>query len=131
MKKHKFTLTGTSNDGYRHRYTIKKNEDFKKAFFKFMTDLEFDEDKIKRYFLSKDGNEIELKISDFEDVCSNYENKKYDVDVFYGRFKIIIIVRTKNRAPVVKHLEKKAKWIKPILIKKIKEKKIPILVKRK
>jgi hypothetical protein len=119
-----FTLTGTDNNGFRHRYSIKKTEDFKKAFFKFMANLEFEEDKIEKSFLGEDnkGNRVQLKILDLEDICTHYENKKYDVDVFYGRFKIIMIVRTKDRTPVVKHLEKKAKWIKPLSVKKIKEK---------
>jgi hypothetical protein len=122
--KSEFTLTGTDNNGFRHRYSIKKNEDFKKAFFKFMANLEFEEDKIGKSFLGEDnhGERVQLKISDLEDICTHYENEKYDVDVFYGRFKIIIVVRTKDRTPVIKHLEKKSKWIKPLSVKKIKEK---------
>jgi hypothetical protein len=122
--KSEFTLTGTDNNGFRHRYSIKKNEDFKKAFLKFMANLEFEEDNIEKSFLGEDnrGERVKLKISDLEDICTHYENKKYDVDVFYGRFKIIIVVRTKDRTLVVKHLEKKAKWIKPFSVKKIKEK---------
>ena len=134
MVKNKFILTGTDNDGFRHRYSIKKNEDFKEAFLKFMEVLEFDSKKIKQTFFTsdEDDNPIELKIADFEDCIRHYQNKKFDVDVFYGRFKVIIIVRTKGRRPLVEYLEKKAGWIKPSEIKKIKEKKnkgIPIWLK--
>lgn len=130
----KFTLAGTDNDGFRHRYSVQKNEAFKKAFFKFMEILEFDSEIVKNTFVGSDreDNPIELKIADFEDCIRHYQNKKFDVDVFYGRFKIIIVVRTKKRYPMVKHLEKETGWVKTIELKKIKEKKkksIPLLIK--
>ena len=127
--KNKFTLTGTDNDGFRHRYSVKKNEGFKRAFVKFMVDLEFDEKKIKASWDAGFYDENDewvprvLKIAEIEDVCWHYQNKKYDVDVFYGRFKIIIVVRTKGRVSMVKHLENKAEWIKPLEIKKIQKEK--------
>ena len=129
--KSKFILIGTNNNGFRHRYSIKKNEAFKKAFLKFMIDLDFDEEKMKRNimneftvnFFEDDGKEITrtIRIEEVEDVCRHYENAKYDVDVFYGRLRIIIVVRTKKRIPMVRHLEKKSIWIKPFEIKKIKK----------
>jgi len=132
MVKGKFTLTGTDNNGFRHRYSIMKNEDFKKAFVKFMVDLGFDGKNIMGRFEYQDEETDELivtKVKDIEDVCDNYDNHKYDVDVFYGKFKVIIIVRTKDRMPMVKHLKNEAKWIKPSIIKRIKEgKKIPVTV---
>jgi len=128
----KFTLTGTDNNGFRHRYSARKNEDFKKAFVKFMVDLGFDEENIRSRFEYDDEGSIEpivTKVKNIEDVCDNYNNHKYDVDVFYGKFKIIIVVRTKNRMPMVKHLQNEAKWIKSTVVKKIKEgKKIPVAV---
>jgi hypothetical protein len=122
--KGKFTLTGTDNDGFRHRYGIRKNEKFKKAFYDFMGVLEFDVEKIKRGFFIFDETkgDVELKISDFEDCIRNYHNKKYDVDVFYGKAKIIIVVRTKKRDLMIEHLEKSAGWIKTISAVKIKSK---------
>ena len=56
MKKDKFTLTGTDNDGFRHRYSFKKTEEFKKAFLKFMADLKFDPKIISRTFFSSSFN---------------------------------------------------------------------------
>ncbi|MBU2503786.1 MAG: hypothetical protein KJ879_01915, partial [Nanoarchaeota archaeon] len=115
----KFTLTGTNNNGFRHRYSVRKNEDFKKAFLKFMVDLGFDDENIKGRFEYDDEGSIEpivTKVKDIEDVCDNYNNHKYDVDVFYGRFKIIIVVRTKKRMPMVKHLQGEAKWIKSTVV---------------
>ncbi len=123
----KFTLTGTDNDGFRHRYSIKKNENFKKVFLKFMEDLHFNPKVIGRIFmgneLDKKGEEVQvqLKISEFEDCIRHFQNSKYDVDVFFGKRKVIIVGRTKERIPMVKHLENKAKWIKAFEIKKIQE----------
>jgi len=127
-----FVLTGTDNNGFRHRYSVKKNEQFKKIFIKFMSQLGFDEKKIMECFWTYDesNNRIELKIVDFEDCYRYYENKEYEVDVFYGNKKIIIVVRTNSRRTLLDNLESKSKWIKPIKIKKIKEnkkgKKIPL-----
>lgn len=130
----KFVLTGTDNNGFRHRYSIKKNEAFKKAFVKFMVDLDFDEKEMQNilerefttsmFVKTEEGEEEiirKIKIEEVEDLCRHYENKRYDVDVFYGRLRIIIVVRTKSRGPMVRHLEKKAGWIRPIEIKKIKK----------
>lgn len=126
----RFTLTGTGNDGFRHRYSVKKNEHFKKAFVKFMIDLGFDEKTLplpwgdyEESGIHIDKKEGEIKVNEIEDICLNYNNRKYDLDVFYGRFKIIIVVRTKRRIPMVDYLVKKAGWIKPFKIKKLKERK--------
>ena len=129
----KFILMGTDNDGYRHRYSVEKNEGFKKIFIKFMLDLGFVEKELKQGFWSsiEDKNEehihVELKISDFEDCCRHYENKKYDIDVFYGNKKIIFVIRCKERKIVVENLEDKSKWKKFLNVTKLKEKnKAPI-----
>jgi hypothetical protein len=125
MVKEKFTLTGTDNDGRRHRYSVRKNELFKKSFLKFMEDLGFNPEIIGKTFWSSDeetGECIELKISEFEDCIRHYQNKKFDVDVFFGKLKIILVVRTKSREKMVDHLEKKASWIKKSEVKKIREK---------
>jgi len=118
-----FVLTGTDNNGFRHRYSVIKNEQFKKIFVEFMIDLGFDEKIMKETFWSHDdikGN-FELKISEFEDCCRYYENEKYDVDVFYGNKKIIIVIRTRKRESMIVNLETKSRWIKVPKIKKMKE----------
>jgi hypothetical protein len=121
-----FILTGTDNNGYRHRYSVIKNEQFKGIFIKFMGDLGFDEGKIKGEFwveYDEDDKYIgrELKISEFEDCCRYYDNKGYEIEVFYGNKKIIMVIRTKIRRELLDNLESKSKWIKPIRIKKIKK----------
>lgn len=121
-----FILIGTGNNGYRHRYDVEKNEQFKEIFIKFMGDLGFDGGKIRQEFWTYDENEeeIELKISNFSDCCRNYENKKYDIDVFYGNKKIILIIRAKERRKMLDNLEYKSKWKKfPKIIKLNEDKK--------
>lgn len=120
-----FTLTGTDNDGFRHRYSIKKNRNFKKAFLKFMNKLEFDSRDVEEIFLTRDEEEntIVLDVSEFKDCIRHFQNSKYDVDVFFGDKKVIIIVRTNERVSMVEYLENETGWVKPITIKKLNEKK--------
>lgn len=105
----KIMLLGTGNDRYRHYYKIRKNEKFKKIFVKFMEDLGFDAQRIKQQFWNEDNN-IEIKISDFIDSCSHYKNKKYDIDIFYGYKKIILVIRTKERKELLENIKSKFKW---------------------
>jgi len=120
-----FVLTGTDNDGFRNRYSAIKNEQFKKIFVKFMSELDFDEKIIEKTFWSYDeeSGDFELKISEFEDCCRYYKNDKYEVDVFYGNKKVIMVIRTKTRRPMLDNLEMKSRWIKVTKIKKIRERK--------
>ncbi len=126
MKK-KLILTGTDNDGFRHRYSVKKNEGFKESFVKFMGHLGFNPEKVKSIFFEecedKKGNfiQVELKVADFEDCIRHYQNGKFDVDIFFGKLKIIIVVRTKTRDSMVKFLENEADWIKALEARKIRE----------
>lgn len=144
----KFELTGTSNNSYRHRYSCIKKEEFKKTFIAFMVALGFKEEKIKRSFIGyiedydEDGiayeKPFQIKISDLLDVCDNYQNETYDIDVFYGDKEIIILVRVKSREGLIKEIVDKSTWKKFPKIsyknKKLdvskKQKKIAVLVKR-
>ena len=121
-----FVLTGTDNNGFRHRYSAIKNEQFKKIFIKFMIDLGFDEKEMGKTFFryGKEENLIELKISELEDMCKHYENKMFEIDVFYGSKKIILVIRTKARRPLLDNLETKSRWIKVLKVKKINNKRI-------
>lgn len=135
--KNRFTLTGTDNYGFRHKYSVKKNEGFRVAFINFMKHLDFNEETISKLFLYEEdsGNIKKLKIADFEDCCRHYKNRNYDVDVFFGYRKIIIVVRTRKREKMVEYLENEAGWISAFEIKKIQEKRIkneiPIIPLRK
>ncbi len=124
-----FILTGTGNDGFRHRYSVKKNEKFKVAFAEFMERLGFDKDKILDSFIVRgqdeddEGIEYEIKIKDIFDICKHYKNDKFDVDVFYGKDRIIILIRSKTRKLFVEHFEKEADWIDLEEVEKIRENK--------
>lgn len=120
-------LIGTDNNGVRHRYSIEKNEEFKNAFVKFMTSLRFYEKDIRKTFNGNDdeGNPLELKIADFNDVCVYYYNILYEVDVFYGNRKIILVIRTgqekkrDRREKMIKDLKENSKWRKPSTLSKV------------
>jgi len=118
----KLELTGTSNNGYRHEYSCVKKESFKKAFFNFMSVLGFEEKKIKRSFIiyttkyDRGGSAYDeprkMKIKDMIDICDHFQNERYDVDVFYGADKIIILVRVRGREELVKTIIDKSEWKK-------------------
>lgn len=112
-----FILLGTDNNGLRHRYSVEKNEDFKNIFAKFMRDLGFDYKQIiNRFHYTEEEQEIVVKIKNLEDVCQYYFNSEYEVDVFYGSKKIIIVIRTNQREKrdrrkkMIKDLREKSKW---------------------
>ncbi|MCK5615681.1 hypothetical protein KAR91_78175 [Candidatus Pacearchaeota archaeon] len=109
-------FTGTDNDGFRHRYSFKKNEKFKKFLTEFIEELGFDTKKIKELFNSYDKDEIPitLKVKDINDHINHFQNKKYDIDIFWGNKKIILIIRTKKRIPMIEFLKKDyMEWIEP------------------
>lgn len=123
----KFTLLGTSNDGFRHRYSFKKNETFKKSFISFMGDLGFEDKVVRRSFIGirmegEEEIEFEMEISQMKDYCEHFKNSKYDVDVFYGHFVVIVLVRTEHREMVVKHLVNEADFVEPVSSQAIVEK---------
>ncbi len=118
-----FVLMGTDNDGVRHRYSVEKNDGFKGVFIKFMEELGFDGAAIKKQFEEHhfdDETEEEvyktLKVSEIVDVCKYYKNNEYELDVFYGKDKIILVIRTNQkkervrRAKLLDDLEPKSTW---------------------
>lgn len=106
----KFVLTAASNDGKRYEYAIAKNEKFKAIFIKFMTDLGFEAEEIKREFNYHNEyyKEVKVKIKGLIDICHRYKNKGFDIDIFYGIKKIILIVRVneKLREKLIKNVLK-------------------------
>lgn len=116
-------LNGTDNDSKRCRYSFEKNEAFRKGLIEFMKRLQFNEKELKNIeekfsyeIEGEDGEEIKvrLKVSAIKDVCWHFENSKYDVDVFFGLRKIVVVVRVKrkqNRERLVDALESMVGWI--------------------
>ncbi len=116
----KLILTGAGNDGFRYNYRIIKNESFKDIFPEFMVLLGFNKKEIVSssfYSFNKEGEEVKFKISNFKDCYDNYNNKDYDVDVFYGSKKIILVIRTKRIKNLIRAIEKYSKFIKTKKIK--------------
>jgi len=113
-------LIKTKNNGFRHEYSFIKNKSFKKFFLNFMEDLGFNKNKTKKTFTSINKNEryVELKISDLKDCVKYYKNKNYDIEVFYGDKKIIMVLKTKKRKKAIEHLVKKGIWGTSIKTKK-------------
>jgi len=124
------TLNGTDNDGKRHRYSFEKTEDFKQGFLELMENFGFEKEKIDSKFVIRDhvedpentGKEIERvwirKIKDIIDVCWYFENNKYEIDVFFGKEKVIILIRIKSsrnrdkkRREMLDKLEDESGWI--------------------
>jgi hypothetical protein len=92
-----------------------------------MGELGFDKKKVQCYFIGQeeDGDSFPLKIAEFNDCCLYWKNKEYEVDVFFGNRKIILVIRIlkeeqKSRRKMLNDLESKSNWIKPVKITPIK-----------
>ncbi|MBI4116808.1 hypothetical protein HY449_03635 [Candidatus Pacearchaeota archaeon] len=118
--KSEFTLTGTENNGFWHRYSIEKNNKFRNTFLKFMRDIGFDGEKLKKKFQEKyednsdDLNPVFIKwivnADEITDRVWSFKNEKYDVDVFFGDKKVFLVIRTKDRGSMIDLLKKDISW---------------------
>jgi hypothetical protein len=117
-------LNGTDNNGFRHRYSFDKTKNFKKGFIDFMGELGFDSKKIEDKFIIKKWEytgegEIEKifvrDVFDLEDMCWFFHNEKFEIDIFFGKDKVIILIRTRDdnkiRREMLDELERKSDWI--------------------
>ncbi|MBT4257703.1 hypothetical protein HOD88_00780 [archaeon] len=140
--KRKFILTGTDNDGFRHRYSARKIEKFKVAFSDLMKDLGFEPNPFLKLFeggFYDENEEFIAKdrlVKEIIDECFHFQNENYDVDLFFGDKRIIFVIRTKARDLLVNHLYKNSNWIRPLEIKRIPEKEnlreeLPVVVRNK
>lgn len=102
------------NDGFRYKIEIKKEESFRRMFIDFMGDLGFSKDYASSGAAWEHLDNIFIgPVNSIRDFCVNFNNKDFDVDVFLGDKKVILSVRTKKRAKLIKILEKYSKWVKP------------------
>jgi hypothetical protein len=122
--KDKLVLLGTENKENRYEYIIEKNEGFREIFISIMEKFGFERIIINKTFFNYTFNrdniekQIEFKTSDFIDSCYNYKNKDFDIDVFYGTKKIILIIRTKKGDKLREIINSKIKWEKKDYFKK-------------
>ena len=91
------TLKGIKNNRYRYELTIEKNQENVKKLIKFLKELEFKNSEFNLLECKK-GIDIcvPIKISKIDDKCIYFRNKRYDLDLFYGNKRIILVIRTKN-----------------------------------
>lgn len=115
-------LSGTDNDGIRHRYSFDKTPKLKEGLTKLFVGLSFEEKKvnefIQRIFIKRgedeNGEEI-IKVfrpEEIKDLVFYIKNSNYEIDLFFGKNKVILLVRIKNeRMRLVDEIEKKSSWI--------------------
>ncbi len=87
----KIKLLGMGNVGSRSHFTFKKSIDFFPAFFIFLKNLDLDIDKPANFYA------YDKKILDLNKITDTYEhteNKDYDIDFFFGKDKIIVVIRS-------------------------------------
>lgn len=111
----KLKLCGIRKDENRAEFTIDKTQSFvpiiRKLITKFTGDKPF-------YFLLKDEEEngpVDERIGDLTDSCVHTKHKEYEFDIFFGKEKIILVVRSslKNQKKFVKEIMKFCVWKKP------------------
>lgn len=134
MEKEKdFILTGTENNSFRHRYSFKKNNKIKKALEKLFLKLNLvnknNEALVKQIFIEKfedeEGREIyfQRKIEEIIDEVYYFKNDDFEVDIFFGSNKIIVLIRSKKRRDFVDFLEKNSSWTSDEEVEKIRKEK--------
>ncbi|MEI7719503.1 MAG: hypothetical protein WCI72_06545 [archaeon] len=115
------TLSGTDNNGKRHRYSIDKNSNLKGGLKKLLISLEFEEKKVEEvikgiFFKETQEDEergiIPRALEEIIDIVRFLKNDKYEVDMFFGKEKVILLIRiTEKREKLVDAIEKNADWI--------------------
>lgn len=129
-------LNGTDNNGIRHRYSFDKTPKIKEGLKKLLVGLEFEEKKvgelIEGIFIKRteDENYQEtitiLQPEEINDKIYYLKNKKYEIDLFFGKNKVILLIRTKKeREKLVSEIENRASWISGNEKKKRLERKNP------
>jgi hypothetical protein len=121
-KENKFAIIGMSNDGFRHRIEIKKEESSGRSFVDFMVDLGLDPIELDYILMEREGNK-KIKVFNKKDWTSHHKNKDFDTDIIFGDKKVFLIIRTKKRMKLMNTLDKYSKWIKPKKFPKLKSKK--------
>lgn len=115
-------LNGTDNDGARHRYSFDKNPEIKGGLKKLLVGLEFEEKKvgelIEGIFIKRNEDEnyqetiTILQSKEINDKIYYLKNKKYEIDLFFGKNKVILLIRTKKeREKLVSEIENRTSWI--------------------
>ncbi len=82
-------IYGLSNKGKRNAYIIEKNSSFIPLFANFLLNCGFKNNQYIEY--SEDKS---IKIDEWIDTQDNFKNEDYDIDIIFGKERIILIIRT-------------------------------------
>jgi len=114
-------LNGTNNDGVRHRYSLDKNSDLMGGLRKLLIGLEFKEKVIDSFIrgvffkeTQEDESEgtVQRELEDIVDFVEALKNDKYELDIFFGKEKVILVIRIKeNREKLIDVMKEKSEWI--------------------
>src|SRR3989344_3391695 len=98
----KIKITALGNFNKRNYFIIDKNSLFFIVFPRFLEELQLDKTGVL-YEYSEEPFDINDKI----DIIENTKNQIYDLDLFYGKERIIIVIRTdeKNRMDLLKKIK--------------------------
>jgi len=114
----KLVLNGTDNNGKRHRYSFDKTPNLKGGLRKLLISLDFDKKIVEGFIRGvffkeiKEEEIIEQELENIIDIVYFLKNDKYELDIFFGKEKVILLARTTDkREKLIDALEKKTKWI--------------------
>ena len=98
----KLKLFGAGNNDRRSFYAIEKKQSFFSSFANFLINCGFNGN-----LYVDEYQEDPPKIEKFIDFQENFKNKSYDIDVIFGKEKIILIIRAdkKNLEYIKKGIE--------------------------
>ncbi len=107
----KLKLYGISKQENRVHFRLGKKQAFLDVFRKILLRFGFWDARYWHYDEIKDKDD---KINNLTDFCDHLQNEKYDIDIIFGKKRIIVIVRAKqkDKDKFIKELNKFCEWAK-------------------
>lgn len=87
----KIKLYGLGNSGERSYFVFEKRLSFFRSFATFLDALN-----IEKPVSFYEYDENALNLDDVTDTAEHTKNDEYDIDFFYGKNRIVVLIRTKN-----------------------------------
>lgn len=100
----KIILNGTSNDGERYVYRIKRDGLSQNDLFEFLTKFGFEYP--DTYYLGEEG------IKEVNEITWNHKNNEFDLDMVFFSREIEFIVRTNKTKKLIKLIEDNTEFIR-------------------
>ena len=110
-KNKKLIITGMGNDEFRHWYIFRKSSDIIDSLIDFFYNMGFDSYDVDCLCDCETGKK--KKINWLIDNLYRFNNNCFDIDLFIGNKKVIIVVRTKKRKMLISYLENNSIFIEP------------------